>query len=194
MKASLRIAAFTSHARLGDTERQCIERYGSAEPPPPFQTTVGILLPGAHQSATYRYQGYRIQVAFLNGRIVRQRYQRTLAVNGSLAISDAEIEAILKAESDGGTWKRASPFKGQPGSQGLTGALTQVIGSVMFSRTLPTWERSTDKAIARTSSGSSILTLDTPEAVKAEADFRQARKAGTDRAIPKFRGFPSTSK
>ena len=182
----LTFVPFTSHARLGDTERQCIERYGSAEPPPPFQTTVGILLPGAPQSATYRYQGYRIQVAFLNGRVVRQRYLRTEAVNGSLAISEAEIEAILKAESDGGTWKRTSPFKGQPGSQGVTGALTQVIGSVMFSRTLPTWERSTDQAIARTSSGSSILTLDTPAAIKAEAAFRQGQKAGTDRPVPRF--------
>jgi len=182
----LTLLPLTTYARLGDTERQCIERYGSAEPPPRFVTDVNTLLPGAHQSATYRYQGYRIEVAFLNGRVVRQRYHRTQAVNGSLNLSDAEIEAILKAESDGGTWKRVSPFKGQPGSQGITGALTQVVGSALFSNIIPTWERSTDKATARTGAGSSTLTLDTPEAVKAEADFRQARKAGTDRAIPKF--------
>lgn len=107
--------ATLSHARLGDTERQCVERYGSPDAPPKHGNGLGPFLRGSDFEATYHYQGFRITCAFLSGRVVRQRYQREKPVNGSLRLTDAEIKAILDAESAGGTWKPVSPGKGAPG-------------------------------------------------------------------------------
>jgi len=135
---------------------------------------------GAHQLATYRYQGLLIKVAFLNGKVVRQTYQRETIVNGTYDLSDSEVAAILSAESGGGEWKRISPFK----PQGANIAV-QAIGLLAFSSVMPTWERSTDKATAQCT-GHSRITLDTPEAKAAEAAYEAARKSGVGRAVPKF--------
>jgi hypothetical protein len=80
--ALMGLMALNVSARLGDTERQCVERYGSALSTPVM--TLSSLMEGADRLAVYEYQGFKIRVAFMGGQVVRQSYQRIKPVDGSL--------------------------------------------------------------------------------------------------------------
>ncbi|MBE2287694.1 MAG: hypothetical protein IAE77_29825 [Prosthecobacter sp.] len=164
--ALMGLMALNVSARLGDTERQCVERYGSALSTPVM--TLSSLMEGADRLAVYEYQGFKIRVAFMGGQVVRQSYQRIKPVDGSLKLTESEIAAILDAERGEGQWVRTSG--------GVFGGLISPGRA---------WERSTDKATAHCVTGIT-LTLDTPAAKEREAAFRREQKEGRSRPVPKF--------
>lgn len=92
-----------ANARLGDTERQCIERYGSAIRPNQPALTQRDLIPGLPH-AIYHYQGWNIRVAFAGGRVVVEEYQKKLPHPTGLKITTDEHVAILESEAAGFQW------------------------------------------------------------------------------------------
>ena len=134
------------------------------------------MLSGAVQES-FNYQDFRIKVAFINGVVVRQKYVRTQLQNGSLSMSDAEIQEILEAEKASADWKLASAV--QKAGGGLAALLIKpLLGTV--------WERSDNQATASMDSSRQSILLDTPAAQNAEAAFAKAAKEGQRQNVPKF--------
>ena len=94
------------HARLGEDEIQCEERYGFAkkefvanDKTFPLITGIGTV------TRTYLYQGWRIRVGFLDGVAVREEYWKVTAPGRSATIADYEANAILDGEKGAGAWQ-----------------------------------------------------------------------------------------
>lgn len=97
------IAFFTalpSHARLGETEDQCIARYG---------TPTQVANPGAdgtidnYRTLYFSKGDYSISAAFLNGHCGVFAIQKS----DKSDLSSNEIQILLDANSDGHTWKKS---------------------------------------------------------------------------------------
>lgn len=135
--AFLLLLSSSALARLGETEAESTKRYGA-----PTTTlaapTDKTLLEGAKE-VTYSYEGWRVRVAFLNGKAARMEYAK-LPEGGALKkLSETEVNAILEAEKGQNSfrWKEEKP---RTGFEGLNKLQTAVQGR--------RWERS-DHAIAK---------------------------------------------
>ena len=165
------------HARLGDTERDCITRYGSAVPDK-HSAILGPLLPGAQQLC-FKHQGWNIRTAFVGGRVVAQDYRKDSSVLKTMVISEDEIKAILEGESGGETWTPAKPKR--------TGSITnqiaqELMGPIADGRL---WSRP-DGARAHIDHSRFRFSFATP-AASATKEAEAARKKSAQRAaIPKF--------
>lgn len=100
------ISAMPAIARLDETESACIQRYGQ-----PVTTS--------YQKSTeptftrnYKMGDFLIQFTFIKGVAVEARYSLYVTANRSKLL-DAEVTAILEAESGGGTWKPTSQSMAQ---------------------------------------------------------------------------------
>ncbi len=165
------------HARLGDTERECIVRYGSAVPDKHL-AILGPLLPGAQQLC-FKHQGWDIRTAFAGGRVVAQEYRKDLSVLKTMVISEDEIKAILQGEIGGATWTSAKPQR--------TGDLFNQIGQELLGGLADgrLWSRP-DGASAHIDHSCLRFTF-TSTAAKSVKDAEDARKKSDQRAsIPKF--------
>ena len=89
------IVASPAFARLGDTPQQCQERYGA-----PLQTQA----PWTY----YQKSGFIIMVSFYEGKVdcIGYRKAEVNILKKSIAISDNEIEQLLKVNSGPATWKK----------------------------------------------------------------------------------------
>ncbi len=154
-----------------------MQRYG--KPVKDANQELFPLLRGA-ALASYNYQGFRIKVAFLNGVAVRQKYVRIELINGSLRMSDVEVQAILDAEKGSGEWQGASPTR--TSSDLLTKLYTRLMKPLLGTQ----WERSTDHATANLEPARQSILLDTPAALQAEATFKKATEEGKGQKVPKF--------
>lgn len=165
----------TSQARLGETERQSIVRYGSAQQPKKHAVAQKEILPGRLQT-THHYQGWVITLVYVGGNVVIQEYAKQLPHASGAQVQPDELKAILGAEANGATWKAslASPFN-TPVNQTVAGALlgekhwTKADGS---HATLTTMQRS---VIFYSKEGVESM-------LRAIADKEEMRK----RQIPKF--------
>ncbi len=92
-------------ARMGETIAQCDRRYG---PPVSTNQSLGVL-PGV-PTRTYKYHGWRITAAFVQGRAAVLSYSKSSIAR----IQDDELAAILKSETYGGTWKRKRQYSWNP--------------------------------------------------------------------------------
>jgi hypothetical protein len=153
----------STFARLGETEAECLNRYGKSA------TTFAPLLDGAinHQ---YNYQGWRIRVAFINGKAARLSYHKTGESGGSLYIQPDEAQAILAGEVGGGQWKEKTNL---------------TINPIAAMNKPKTW-KNTNGNIAYLEAMKTALVVETPEVeafIKAQREEKeQQRKAST----PKF--------
>jgi hypothetical protein len=95
--AALAILSFPVQARIGDTEGQSQARYGQ-----PREDLLGPqdkpLLPGSVEKQ-YLYEGFRVRAAFAEGKCVVIEYVHIPENNVPKQFSDAEVQAILAAES-----------------------------------------------------------------------------------------------
>lgn len=165
------------HARLGDTERDCITRYGSAVPDK-HSAILGPLLPGV-QHLCFKHQGWDIRAAFAGGRVVAQDYRKDSSVLKTMVISDDEIKAILQGESGGAVWTPARPKR----TGDIINQFAQELLGPMADGRL--WSRP-DGAGAHIDPSRFRFTFSTP-AAKAAQDAEAARKKNEHRAsIPKF--------
>ena len=168
----LQLAATPVRARLSETVAQSQARYG-APTPELILPDEKPLVEGVKDSA-YRFSGWRIRVAFINGTAARIEYAH-LPVGGTLkAITDTEVAAILDAENAGQRWREPKKHS--------TGDVGKDIGAAIASALAPKiWERP-DHATATLMLGNLILRLELPAAAEFEKNHPAAAKAG----VPKF--------
>lgn len=165
--------AFNVSARLGETEEQSRQRYGE-----PLKKNEDIfqfqpLIDGT-VNRTYKFQGWWIRCAFVEGRAARICYMKMSGKDVKPAIQEDEINAILEGEANGGTWQRRSNATLNP-AQLLANAVIRP----------ETWINS-NGSTAQTNFSHLDITLETPAAsafIKMrDAEKEQQRKAN----IPKF--------
>jgi len=158
-------------ARLGETELESQKRYGV-----PVDTKTDTRYPvlAGAVNHVYNYEGWRLRVAFLNGRAVRIVYSKKSGAPGAPGLKDDEIQAVLAGEAGGGQWTKASSVGINP------------LKSFATSITRPhSWANSNGRT-AYINTGCTTITVETADA---EA-FTQAQQAEKERQrkanIPNF--------
>lgn len=172
-----------AYGRLGETESQCNTRYGG---PKTDRMTLASeknspILPGA-RCRTYDYEGWTIKAAFLefNGPAVRLVFSKA---KGGYRIEDFEAEAILKANTpEGQSWSQV--IYSNPDS--VVKGAAKVLGNAMESFLgAGAWKRS-DGTLAWMNMMRMTLTLDSPEAIEREKQFKQGKEEGKRANVPGF--------
>lgn len=165
-----------SKARLGDTERQCVERYGSALPPKKQLVAQRELIPGLPH-ATYLYQGWNIRIVFAGGHVVAQEYQKKLPHPSGLGIKPDEQAAVLESESAGNTW-----------AQTLTHPIQNSLPASIIANAWmggQHWSRS-DGAYATLTPMAYSLVLYSKEDLEAARQAAAAKEQKRKESVPKF--------
>ncbi len=164
-------AARPLHARLGETEAESQQRYGTPAPEL-IGPTDKPLLAGAKEVA-YNFQGWRVRVAFINEKTARIEYVHLPENNALKQISEPEIEAILDGEKGKFAWKEDKP---RLGNKDLNALKTMFEGRK--------WERS-DHAQASLKANL-LLTLEVREVEAYEKKAAKQPGAPTGAGTPKF--------
>lgn len=155
-----------AQAKLGESQDETILRYGkragrslSSEP----------LLPGALEHE-YHYKGWLIRVAFVDGKVVRQSFQKMGSNSG--AIVDIELEAILEPEGGKSIWQPVpEPSAGSPAESESAGKR---------------WLRAADGATATLLNAGLTFVVESPAAAEFERQKKAEREEGAKKALPKF--------
>src|ERR1035437_382780 len=105
--AAIALTPICGLARLDETEAQCEQRYGKPQDSP-SDKSFPILSGAVNQS--YQYQGWRIRIAFLDGKAAIISYSKAAQAAGGIKIQDDEAKAILDSEGNGGEWKASWPL------------------------------------------------------------------------------------
>ena len=95
-------------ARLGETEEQSKQRYGEPSKDMEFMMKEMPMIDGAVCHA-YKYQGWLIKCAFVDGKAVRIVYFKLGGKDVKPQIQDDEMIAILTGEAGGGKWSKKAP-------------------------------------------------------------------------------------
>ena len=165
-----------SQARLGDTERQCVERYGSALPPKKQLIVQPDLIPGLPH-ATYHYQGWNIRIVFAGGHVVAQEYQKKPPHPSGQSIKTDERAAVLASESAGNTWNQTLIHPLQSSLPASIIANAWMGGQY--------WMRS-DGAYATLTPMAYSLVLYSKEGLEAARQAAAAKEQNRKESIPKF--------
>lgn len=165
-----------SQARLGDTERQCVERYGSAQPPKKQLMTQPDLIPGLPH-ATYNHQGWSIRVAFAAGHVVAEEYQKNPPHPSGQSIKTDERDAVLEAESAGKTWDQTLTHPLQ------SSFLSSIIANALMGG--QHWVRS-DGAYATLTPMAFSLVLYSKEGLESASQAAAAKEQRRKKSVPKF--------
>jgi hypothetical protein len=156
-------------ARLGENEAQSQARYGEPRP-----ELIGAdekpLLEGAKELA-YKFEDWRIRVAFLNNVAVRLQYIHIPDASGLKKITAAEAESILEAEKGKFAWREQ---KARTGSKELNALKTMFEGR--------RWERS-DHAEAKLEA-ERVLTVQAREIDDYEKKTARQSGKGNAKATP----------
>jgi hypothetical protein len=94
--SALALLAPAARARLGESEKQCENRYGT-----PTGTDVDPLL-GDQKSVLYKKNGFVIRITFLNGRAGSIRFEK----EDRSAITQDQIRLLLQFNSNGAEWRQ----------------------------------------------------------------------------------------
>lgn len=103
---SLFVAADVGMARLGESAAESVKRYG------PLVIEGFVQMIPLHEDALemrYHYRGWRIRAAYVEDSTIIIFYSKLAPGNSSEGIlADDEIEAILRAESQGNAWQKVA--------------------------------------------------------------------------------------
>lgn len=188
-----------SHARLGETEGQSQARYGQ-----PREDLTGPqdkpLLPGAVEKH-YLYEGFRVRAAFAEGKCLVIEYAHIPENGIPKQISDAEVKAILAAESGLDEKKLAGTAKEKQAEAQLRrwkeekvkeqGAAGDIARGIQGALKLHKWERA-DGAVAEYALGLVLKISDRTADDAARRLAREAKKPGqpgvpaAKPVVPKF--------
>jgi hypothetical protein len=169
----LLMMAFPSSARLSETEEQSKQRYGDPINKDVDRLNISPMIDGAVHH-TYKYQGWRIRCAFVEGKAVRITYMKEGGKDVKPAIQDDELLAILEGEVGGGKWQKKSSMPGNLG-EALLGSLVK--GTEFIN---------TNGNTARLEFGRLIVNFESPAAavfIKARDEAKEQKRKAT---IPKF--------
>jgi len=93
------ISSLPCFARLGETEDQCIARYGLP--------TYLMNDCGRAKEESFSKNNFTIDIVFLDGKSVEELYWHPRDSDGGVCnVSDAEASELLADNAAGGTWKR----------------------------------------------------------------------------------------
>jgi len=177
----LLLSVATAHARLSETEAQCLQRYGPSKTDAATRSLMKSfpLLPGAPERS-WDYQGWGIHAAFdATGQVIRIRYQKRPKTGANQFIEDFEFKAILEANGGASNWAPHS----QPTGLSPTRILTERINKIGLGET---FRRKPDGATVRYKKPMTNVVLELPSV----ADFERQRKAAQESearaTVPKF--------
>lgn len=93
---AIALATLTAHARIGETPQECANRYG-----PPVKQLEG-------DQVVYKKSGLGVVVTFFNGKAAAIAYRKISedALGQPQAMSDNEIELLLKSNSGDSPWTK----------------------------------------------------------------------------------------
>ena len=160
-------------ARLGENEAASQARYGV-----PVEGMVGgneePLAVGAKE-VVYKFEGWRVRAAFLNGLTTRIQYAQIPDAGGLRKLTEADVQTVLEAEKDRYRWREEKP---RTGYKELNALKTAFDGRH--------WERS-DHARAHFAA-ELVLTLETQEmaAYRKKAEKQQGKATPVPGVVPKF--------
>ena len=97
-------------ARLGETEAQSQTRYGA--PAPELAGPADKPLIEGAKEVIYKFEGWRIRVAFLNNAAARMEYAHLPENGAPKQITEEEVKAILDAEKGAFSWREQKPKTG----------------------------------------------------------------------------------
>lgn len=99
------VLVFPATARVGETEVQCIERYGK-----PFRQGPGEPA-RSEKVAWFRKSAFDLCVLFDKGRAVSVTYKRTPKLGRAAAITPAEQTSLMRANSGSKSWRELRATK-----------------------------------------------------------------------------------
>lgn len=163
-------------ARLGESVVENQARYGN--PVKDHRNTTSPLLKSA-ENKTYHYQGWQIRIGYINGQAVRMFYGKLPKKGGSQVLKPDEFQAILKAESHGGTWKDL-------GRSSLLGIALRPkkSGNRLFDHARLRWVNS-NNCIAYSTNRMGLY-VESPEAVIWEQALANEKDVKRKESIPQF--------
>lgn len=88
----------SAHARLGWTMKECEAKYGVAV----IQPVTGKKFKDSSVEATFRYEGWRIRLAWFPG---TEKAQFILYTADAPKMTNEQLDAILKSNADGQKWE-----------------------------------------------------------------------------------------
>jgi hypothetical protein len=177
----LLLSVSTSHARLGETEAQCLQRYGPSKTDAPTRSLMRSfpLLPGAPERS-WDYQGWGIHAAFdATGQVIRIRYQKRPKTGANQFIEDFEFKAILEANGGASNWAPHS----QPTGLSPTRILTERINKIGLGET---FRRKPDGATVRYKKPMTNVVLELPSVADFERQRKATQEAEARATVPKF--------
>ena len=170
------------HARLGEDEIQCEERYGFAKKDPATAANEKLypLITGEGATTrTYLYQGWRIRIGFLDGVAVREEYWKVVGPGRNAAIADYESTPILEAEKGTATW--------QPkGIKPSTNIQQMLLEHLQHSLLGTFWIRSDGTATATMDMASMHLSFENVIAIQHDEAIKQANEQKQRASVPLF--------
>ncbi len=157
---------------MGESVEGNQTRYGS-----PVKNSHDIRSPILESAVnkTYHYQGWRIRVGYINDHAVRMLYAKLPKSSGTQILKADEIEAVLKAERNGGKWQklRAATLFSRKNS-----------GNKSFDHAHLRWIN-TNKCLAYSTNRMNLY-VDAPEAIIWEQSFKNEKEVQRKENIPKF--------
>lgn len=97
LSVSLLLVLTTAHARLGWTLSECERKYGPAS----ISVPTGRQIKGSSVEATFKYEGWRIRVAWFEGTDKAQYISYT---SDAPKMTIEQLDAILASNADGQKW------------------------------------------------------------------------------------------
>lgn len=171
----------TSHARLGETEAECLQRYGPSKTDASTRTLLKAfpLLPDARERF-WDYQGWHIRAAFdASGQAIRVRYQKRSKSGASPYIEEFEFKAILEANGGASSWV---PYQAPTGLS-PTKLLTQQVNRIGLG---DTFRRASDGATVQYKKTLTNVTFDLPSVAQFERQRKAAQESEARATVPKF--------
>lgn len=172
---ALTLFATTAFARLGETDIQCADRYGGTYPDALAKSFP--LIPRA-QHREYRYKGWAIRCAFVDGVVAREEYRKAIANGVKPIIVDYEIAAMLDAEAGGKAWIERGKFSTLNPQEQFKRMAMEVVGEKVWLRP--------DGAIATLRAGKMAMRFESPAAEIAEAAYKKQQDDKQRAAVPRF--------
>ena len=155
-------------ARVGENKLQCAQRYGSPSTNMIDRINPILAGPGA-TNETYRYRGWRIRFAFVDGIACIADYQKELKREQPNDIADAEFQAILRAYQPE-PWEQAKRSVELNPSKALSAMMHQIGDG-------PSW-KSREGLLAFRRPGGRIIRIMNKQTVDAfEARVQKAKEA-----------------
>ena len=172
----LLLLAHLAHARVGETLAECTARYGAPEVHSALSGMHLVSGPGT-TNAIFDYHGWYIRLGFIDGKARVADYHKQFKTNQIDRITDAEFTSILKAYQAEPWETIKDPFTLNP--------LTALASSLDRVGKGDSW-RSRMGLVAYRRPGGSIVHIEDPAALQAQAERIARERAKNTPPPPKF--------